>query len=185
MNLGSKEADRPEEEGGLEKEGRQEGRGQERCHLLEEANVPVPVWTCRRTRSRKRFVFPERSGSTTHSKRRRLSTWLPPSICSPTQATSGSSAGASIAYGLTKGGYNAPQIEIEPLGLRIVRPTSEGDDVEAKRQALLIPRVVGEFLRKYNNAPLPREDIGRKRVDRHECSARPRSRRSRDDPRRC
>lgn len=69
--------------------------------------------------------------------------------------------GASIAYGLTKGGSNAPQIEIEPLGLRIVRPTSEGDDLEAKRQALLIPRAVGEFLRKYNNAPLPREDIGR------------------------
>lgn len=69
--------------------------------------------------------------------------------------------GAAIAYGLTNGGYNAPEIAIEPLGMRIVRPTQEGDDVQSKREALLRPRVVGEFLRKYDNAPLPREDIGR------------------------
>lgn len=69
--------------------------------------------------------------------------------------------GAAIAYGLTKGGCHAPEISIEPLGMRIVRPTKEGDDLEAKREALLKPRVIGEFLQRYDNAPLPREDIGR------------------------
>ena len=79
----------------------------------------------------------------------------------PTSSNFRQLCGAAIAYGLSKGGYNAPQIEIEPLGLRIVRPTQEGDDVKAKREALLKPRIVGEFLRKYNGAQLPREDIAR------------------------
>jgi predicted nucleotide-binding protein len=70
-------------------------------------------------------------------------------------------AGAAIAYGLTRGGYNAPEIALEPLGLRIVRPTREGDDLLAKRQALLKPRIIGEFLRQYDGAPLPPEQIGR------------------------
>ncbi len=68
-------------------------------------------------------------------------------------------AGAAIAYGLTAGGPNAPEISITPLGMRIVRCTVEGDDLRAKREALLKPRVVGEFLRKYADAPVPREDI--------------------------
>jgi hypothetical protein len=67
--------------------------------------------------------------------------------------------GAAIAYGLTSGGSNAPEISIEPLGMRIVRPLEEGDDLVARREALLRPRVIGEFLRKYNGAPLPRLDI--------------------------
>lgn len=68
-------------------------------------------------------------------------------------------SGAAIAYGVTSGGPNAPEISITPLGMRIVRPTKEGDDLLARREALLRPRVVGEFLQKYNNAPLPRADI--------------------------
>jgi hypothetical protein len=48
--------------------------------------------------------------------------------------------GASIAYGLTKGGCNAPPISIEPLGTRIVRPTQENDTLAAKREALLRAR---------------------------------------------
>jgi predicted nucleotide-binding protein len=67
--------------------------------------------------------------------------------------------GAAIAYGLTAGGYNADAISITPLGLRIVRPTSEGDDFAAKREALLRPRVIREFLQKYNNAPVPKDAI--------------------------
>jgi len=67
--------------------------------------------------------------------------------------------GASIAYGFIKGGYNAEQIALEPLGKRIVQPTKEGDDIAARREAVLRPRVVGEFLREYNNSPLPRRDI--------------------------
>jgi len=79
----------------------------------------------------------------------------------PSSSTFRQLCGAAIAYGLTKGGYNAPEIALEPLGLRVVRPTKEGDELEAKRESLLMPRVVGEFLRKYDGAPLPREDIGR------------------------
>ncbi|HLW84034.1 MAG TPA: TIR domain-containing protein [Candidatus Sulfotelmatobacter sp.] len=67
--------------------------------------------------------------------------------------------GAAIAYGLTTGGYNASIISITPLGMRIVRPTSEGDDIAAKREALLKPRVIREFLNKYNAAPVPKDGI--------------------------
>ncbi len=67
--------------------------------------------------------------------------------------------GAAIAYGLTTGGYNAATISITPLGMRIVRPTAEGDDLAAKREALLRPRVIREFFQKYNNAPIPKDTI--------------------------
>jgi predicted nucleotide-binding protein len=67
--------------------------------------------------------------------------------------------GASIAYGLTTGGYNAETIAITPLGLRIVRPLSEGDDLAAQREAVLKPRVIREFLQKYDNAPIPKDSI--------------------------
>jgi len=70
-------------------------------------------------------------------------------------------AGASIAYGFTSGGYNAEKIAIEPLGMRIVKLTEEGDDLDAKRQALLRPRVIREFLQKYDGAPIPKEQIGK------------------------
>lgn len=69
--------------------------------------------------------------------------------------------GAAIAYGLTTGGAYAPEIGITPLGMRIVRPTSEGDDIAAKREALLRPKVVGEFLRMYDGAALPSDAISR------------------------
>ncbi len=67
--------------------------------------------------------------------------------------------GASIAYQLTEGGYNASEIKLTPLGKRIIRPTSEGDDLLAKREALLKPRVIREFLTHYNNSPLPKDNI--------------------------
>lgn len=67
--------------------------------------------------------------------------------------------GAAIAYGLTTGGYASERIVITPLGHRIVSPTVEGDDLIARREALLRPRVLKEFLTKYNNAPIPRDDI--------------------------
>lgn len=69
--------------------------------------------------------------------------------------------GSAVAYGLTTGGYNASEIAITPLGMRIIRPTVENDDLAAKREALLKPRVIREFLQKYDNAPIPREDIAR------------------------
>lgn len=69
--------------------------------------------------------------------------------------------GAAIAYGLTTGGPNADEIALTPLGSRAVRPLAEGDDESARREALLNPRVVGEFLRRYDGHPVPREDIAR------------------------
>jgi predicted nucleotide-binding protein len=68
--------------------------------------------------------------------------------------------GASIAYGLTDGGCKSQQISLQPLGKRIVKPLEEGDDAVAKREAILKPRVVGEFLKKYSGSPIPRHDIG-------------------------
>jgi predicted nucleotide-binding protein len=67
--------------------------------------------------------------------------------------------GASIAYGLTTGGYNAPAIEVTALGRRIIAPTIEADEVVAKREAALKPRVVREFLEHYNGNKFPRDEI--------------------------
>jgi predicted nucleotide-binding protein len=67
--------------------------------------------------------------------------------------------GASAAYGLTTGGYNTATIELTELGLKIVRPLTEGEDTVAKREAILKPRVFNEFLLKYSGAALPRKDI--------------------------
>ncbi|MGC2162841.1 MAG: TIR domain-containing protein [Silvibacterium sp.] len=78
---------------------------------------------------------------------------------SPASGPFRSLCGASIAYGLTDGGCNASQISIQPLGKRIIKPLEEGDDIRAKREAVLKPRVVGEFLTKYSGSPLPRLDI--------------------------
>jgi hypothetical protein len=69
--------------------------------------------------------------------------------------------GAAVAYGLTTAGGQAPEIGITPLGLRIVRPTSEGDDIAAKREAFLRPRIIGEFLRRYDGAPIPSDEIAK------------------------
>ena len=67
--------------------------------------------------------------------------------------------GASIAYGLTEGGYNAEVISMLSLGKRITKPLEEGDDIVAKREAILKPNIVSKFLTKYNGSPLPRHDI--------------------------
>lgn len=80
---------------------------------------------------------------------------------SPTSGPFRMLTGAAIAYGLTSGGAFAPEIGITPLGLRIVRPTVQGDDLAAKREALLRPKVIGDFLRQYDGAALPAEAIAR------------------------
>jgi predicted nucleotide-binding protein len=67
--------------------------------------------------------------------------------------------GASIAYGLTDGGWNAAQISLTPLALKILKPKTETDTLDGKREALLKPRVTKEFLSKYNDNPIPRDDI--------------------------
>jgi hypothetical protein len=79
----------------------------------------------------------------------------------PTSGPFRSITGAAVAYGLTSGAAQAPEIGITPLGMRIVRPTTEGDDIVARREALLRPKVVGEFLRQYDGAALPTDSIAK------------------------
>ncbi len=67
--------------------------------------------------------------------------------------------GAAVAYGITDGGAQAEMIDLTDLGRRIVAPTEEGDDLAARREALLRPRVVREFLQKYDGSPLPSHAI--------------------------
>ena len=78
---------------------------------------------------------------------------------SPTSGPFKMLTGASIAYGLTVGGYNASEIELTPLAKRILSPLEEGDDLDAKREALLKPRIVGLFLNKYDGSPIPKDNI--------------------------
>jgi predicted nucleotide-binding protein len=67
--------------------------------------------------------------------------------------------GAAIAFGLTKGGAQSTTISINDLARRILRPLEEGDDAAARKEALLRPRIFGEFLRKYDTHTFPRADI--------------------------
>ena len=67
--------------------------------------------------------------------------------------------GASIAYGLTKGGGRATEITITDLGRRIVAPTKDGDALEAKVEAVLRPRIMQEFYKKYDKAKYPKGNI--------------------------
>lgn len=68
-------------------------------------------------------------------------------------------SGASIAYGLTEGGYNSKEISLTPLGKSIVAPIEEGADSSAVGEAILRPRILKEFFTKYNNAKLPSKTI--------------------------
>jgi len=68
--------------------------------------------------------------------------------------------GAAIAYGLTDGGYNADTISITDLGRRIIgEPVDDPDGLAARREATLRPRVIREFLTRYDGARMPREDV--------------------------
>lgn len=67
--------------------------------------------------------------------------------------------GAALAYGLTDGGYGSANIALTALARRILAPTQEGDDLAAKREATLKPKVISDFLTRYNNSPLPSESI--------------------------
>lgn len=80
---------------------------------------------------------------------------------SPTSGGWRNLCGSAIAYGLTEGGYNAQQITLTELGLRIVRPLDEAEDARALREAALRPRVLKAFFERYDRAKFPRDDIAR------------------------
>lgn len=67
--------------------------------------------------------------------------------------------GSAIAYGLTEGGAQSQEIALTDLANKILQPLEEGIDLDAKRESLLKPRIIGEFLTKYNGSPIPKDQI--------------------------
>lgn len=78
---------------------------------------------------------------------------------SPTSSGWPTLAGASAAYGLSDGGVNASAIKLTALGRRLVAPETEGEDLIARREAILKPRILREFFEKYRRAKLPNDQI--------------------------
>jgi predicted nucleotide-binding protein len=68
-------------------------------------------------------------------------------------------SGAAMAFGLIDGGAQASAISLTDLARRILRPKEENEDLAAKREAVLKPRVFGDFLRQYDGNAFPRQDI--------------------------
>ena len=67
--------------------------------------------------------------------------------------------GASLAYGLTEGGYNAARISLTSLGKKLVAPTREGEDQSALLEAVLAPTILKQFFQKYDRAKFPSDKI--------------------------
>src|SRR5262249_5154857 len=67
--------------------------------------------------------------------------------------------GAATAFGLIEGGAQASSISVTDVARRILRPKKENEDQAAKREAILKPRIFGDFLRQYDGHPFPRQDI--------------------------
>jgi hypothetical protein len=61
--------------------------------------------------------------------------------------------------GLSSGGYKVDQIGITPLAKRILAPTEEGDDLSAKREAVMNPKIMRAFYERYNNSKFPDDNI--------------------------
>ena len=78
---------------------------------------------------------------------------------SPTSSVWYTITGSSIAYGLTEGGVNAAVIKLTELGRKLVAPESEGEDVVARREAILRPRICRDFFEKYKRAKFPSDQI--------------------------
>lgn len=78
---------------------------------------------------------------------------------SPTSSGWQTIAGASIAYGLTDGGVNANVMKLTALGRKLVAPEAEGEDLVARREAIIKPRILREFFEKYRRAKLPNDTI--------------------------
>lgn len=78
---------------------------------------------------------------------------------SPTSSNWRYLTGAAVAYGLINGAYNSKTISLTALGERIVAPLKEGDDNIALKEAIMLPSVLSEFYKQFNNNKLPRTDI--------------------------
>jgi len=78
---------------------------------------------------------------------------------SPKGSTFRMITGAAIAYGLIDGGAQSASISPTSLAEMIFRPTEEGQDLAAKREAFIKPRVINEFLTKYDGNLIPKDSI--------------------------
>jgi predicted nucleotide-binding protein len=78
---------------------------------------------------------------------------------SPTSSAWAPLAGSSVAYGLTEGGVNANLIKLTDLGRRLVAPEVEGEDLAARLEAILQPRILREFFERYRRAKFPNDTI--------------------------
>lgn len=68
-------------------------------------------------------------------------------------------AGSSLAYGLTEGGVNAKVIKLTDLGRRLTAPEVEGEDIAARLEAIMQPRILREFFERYRRAKFPNDTI--------------------------
>lgn len=80
---------------------------------------------------------------------------------SPTSSAWRTLTGAALAYGLTSGAYGSDKIGLQDLGRRATAPTEEGDDLKAKAEAGLKPRVFSQFFTKYQRAKVPPDNIAK------------------------
>ena len=80
---------------------------------------------------------------------------------SPSSSTWRVLSGSAIAYGLTDGGPNADRISLTALGRQLVAPEEEGQDLAARREAILQPRIMREFFEKYRRAKFPSDTTGK------------------------
>jgi len=78
---------------------------------------------------------------------------------SPTSSTWRTLTGSAIAYGLTEGGFNANSIKLTALGRRMVAPEEEGQDLAARREAIMKPRISKDFFERYRRAKFPADVI--------------------------
>jgi predicted nucleotide-binding protein len=78
---------------------------------------------------------------------------------SPTSSSWRTLTGSSIAYGLTDGGVNANAIKLTALGRKLVAPEEEGDDLAARREAIMKPRILRDFFERYRRAKFPNDTI--------------------------
>lgn len=80
---------------------------------------------------------------------------------SPTSSAWPALTGAAIAYGLIDGGINANTMKLTNLGKRLVAPEAEGEDLIARREAILRPKVLRDFFERYRRAKFPNDVIAR------------------------
>lgn len=80
---------------------------------------------------------------------------------SPTSSVWRTLTGPAVAYGLTSGAYGSDKIGLQDLGRRATAPTEEGDDLKAKAEAGLKPRVFSQFFTKYQRAKFPSDNIAK------------------------